>query len=530
MAWAREKLSFRAAAHGDGIGNFWTRFLSPFGTETDSGIPVNEKNALKYSAVWSAVNIISGAVGYLPLQVFERTENGKRKIPDNHVYKLLHDRPNPTMAPLTFRQTITAHVLLWGNGYAWIERDNASMPVALWPLDPSTIEPELDRDLGLIIYRQRVNGAPDRTVFGFDMIHILGLGFDGVRGYGVIQFMRENIGASLAVEKFGAKLFANGAKTSGVLTYPGELSAEGLANLRESFAKKYQGNENAHKPIVLESGATFTPNSINPDDAQFLETKEFGTSDIARWFQIPPHMLANLKDATFSNIEHQGQEFVTMALLVWLTRWEQELNYKMFVSANRGRLFAEFNVNALVRGDIKTRFAAYQTAIMAGWLTRNEARQLENLNSLEGLDEPLQPLNMVPVGEEPAPAEPAEPTEPAPEEDDARCAPLILETARRLVTKELGALRKAVARDDFNAADFYAGYRLHMERVLVPVAQALGDEGRAVLQARDYTSARALAVARILANGQAPQIQKLIDCWETELPDAIARRMLPCPK
>ncbi len=374
---------------------YWVQKLFGGGAVTAAGVQVDEETALKYSAVWAAVNIISGAVGFLPLPVYQRKDEGKERIQSHPVYRLLHDRPNPLMDALTFREALQAHVLLWGNGYAEIERDGAGRPIALWPVTPDRVEVDADRlQGGVLVWKVSHPQKPDVFVPDENMLHIRGLGFDGIVGYSVIEQARESIGLGMGAEQFGSTFFGNGASIGAILETEGSLSKDAQDRLKQAIKDKYTGVGNAHKTMILEEGMKLKNPGVPPKDAQFLETRKFQVTDVARWFQIAPHKLGDLERATFSNIEHQGIDFVVWTLGRWLKRWEHECNYKLFSEAERRTHFAEFLVDALLRGDTKTRYEAYGSAIEKGWMNRNEVRERENMNREDGLDEFLTPMNM----------------------------------------------------------------------------------------------------------------------------------------
>lgn len=375
--------------------SYWVQKLFGGGVTTAAGVQVDEESALKYSAVWAAVNIISGAVGFLPLPVYRRKDEGKEKVPAHPVYRLLHDRPNKYMNALTFRETLQAHVLLWGNGYAEIERNGAGRPIALWPITPNRVEPDTDKiQDDILVWKVSHPKKPDVFIPDEDMLHISGLGFDGLIGYSVIEYARESIGLGMGAERFGSAFFGNGATIGNVLEHPGKLSDDAAKRLKESIKEKYSGPSNAHRTLVLEEDMKWKPLGFTQKDAQFLETRKFQVTDVARWFQIAPHKLGDLERATFTNIEHQGIDFVVWTLGRWLKRWEHEVNFKLFTEAEQRTHFAEFLVDALLRGDTKTRNESYAIAVTNGWMNRNEVRERENMNREDGLDEFLTPMNM----------------------------------------------------------------------------------------------------------------------------------------
>lgn len=365
----------------------WLRMLLGGSAMTDSGINVTEDTALTYSAVWAAVNILAGGVGVLPQIVYQRIEpRGKTRDKTHPAYALLHDRANPYMDAQVFRETVQAHVCLWGNGYAEIERDGAGRPLNLWPLLPNRVAVKIAPN-GALYYEVTLKEGGIVPLEAENVLHIRGLGFDGYQGYSVIGYHRESIGLGLATQKFGAKFFGNGAKPGGVLKHPGKISEQAAKNLKASWNEIHQGLDNAHRIALLEEGMEWQEIGMPLEDAQFIETQKFGLSNIARIFQVPPHMLADLDKATFSNIEHQGIEFVTWSLTRWLKKWEHEANAKLLMPSEQQSHFTEFLIDAYLRGDMKSRYQGYEIGRRNGWLSKNDVRGMENLNPIEGGDD-----------------------------------------------------------------------------------------------------------------------------------------------
>jgi HK97 family phage portal protein len=399
---------------------------------TTTGVAVSEHTALTYSAIWAAVSVIASQVASLPLILYKRLPTGgKERLLRHPLYRLLHDEPNSEMTALVFRETLQAHVLLWGNAYAEIERDGSGRPVALWPLPPDRVTPYRESAGLRLRYRVRSADVTGRDVLfdPIDMLHIPGLGYDGTCGYSVIGKARESIGLGLAAERFGGTFFGNGSTFGGVLEHPKQLGEIAQKNLRQAIEARHQGVDRAHRFLILEEGMQYKRTGIPPNDAQFIETRKFQIADVCRWFNIPPHKLRDLERATFSNIEQQSIEFVTDTLRPWLVRWEQELNRKLVAPTERNIQFAEHLVDGLLRGDIASRYAAYAVGRQWGWLSADDVREKENMNPLpDGSGQQyLVPLNMVPAGRmdevidkqvAPAPPPPAPAPPPVPEEDD----------------------------------------------------------------------------------------------------------------
>lgn len=300
-----------------------------------SGKRVNERSAMQMTAVYSCVRILSEAIASLPLHVYKYNENGgKEKAVDHPLYFLLHDEPNPEMTSFVFRETLMTHLLLWGNAYAQIIRNGKGEVVALYPLMPDRMTVNRDSN-GQLYYEYQVSKDDAPTVNGStvllkpsDVLHIPGLGFDGLVGYSPIAMAKNAIGMAIACEEYGAKFFANGANPSGVLEHPGTLKDPG--RVRDSWNVAFGGSGNAHKVAVLEEGLKYTPISISPNEAQFLETRKFQIDEIARIFRVPPHMVGDLEKSSFSNIEQQSLEFVKYTLDPWVSRWEQSIVRSLF--------------------------------------------------------------------------------------------------------------------------------------------------------------------------------------------------------
>ena len=373
---------------------------------SSSGKNVNERSAMQMTAVYACVRILSEAIAGLPLHLYRYTDGGsKDKAVDNPLYFLLHDEPNPEMTSFVFRETLMTHLLLWGNAYAQIIRNGKGSVIALYPLMPNRMEVDRDSN-GRIVYRYnrsrdeanvKKEGAVELSPE--DVLHIPGLGFDGLVGYSPIAMARNAIGMAIACEEFGSKFFANGASPSGVLEHPGILKDP--AKVRDSWNAAYGGSSNAHKVAVLEEGLKYVPISISPNEAQFLETRKFQLNEIARIFRVPPHMVGDLDKSSFSNIEQQSLEFVKYTLDPWVVRWEQCLSRSLLADDEKKTLFFKFNVDGLLRGDYQSRMNGYAVGRQNGWMSANDIRELENMDRIpteEGGDLYLINGNMLPLG------------------------------------------------------------------------------------------------------------------------------------
>lgn len=346
-----------------------------FGT-TLSGKVVNERTAIQTTAVYACVKILSEAIASLPLHIYEHTDSGKKKAEKHYLYYLLHDEPNPEMTAFVFRETLMSHLLLWGNAYAQIIRDGRGRVLALYPLLPDRIQIERSKE-GKLYYEYRKD-AETVILRREDVLHIPGLGFDGLVGYSPIAMAKNAIGMAIATEEYGAKFFANGANPGGVLEHPGVV--KNPSKIRESWNAVYQGSGNAHRIAVLEEGMKFQSIGIPPEQAQFLETRKFQLNEIARIFRIPPHMIGDLEKSSFSNIEQQSLEFVKYTLDPWVIRWEQAIQRALLTRDEKREYFVKFNVDGLLRGDYQSRMNGYAVGRQNGWLSTNDIRELEDLN------------------------------------------------------------------------------------------------------------------------------------------------------
>ena len=371
-----------------------------------AGKYVNERSAMQMTAVYSCVRILAEAVAGLPLHLYKYTESGgKEKAIDHPLYLLLHDEPNPEMSSFVFRETLMTHLLLWGNAYAQIIRNGKNEVIALYPLMPNKMSVDRDEH-GQLYYTYQRSNEEAPTMKGSsvilkpsDVLHIPGLGFDGLVGYSPIAMAKNAIGMAIACEEFGAKFFANGAAPSGVLEHPGTIKDP--SRVRDAWQSQFGGASNSGKVAVLEEGMKYTPISISPEQAQFLETRKFQINEIARIFRVPPHMVGDLEKSSFSNIEQQSLEFVKYTLDPWIIRWEQSMARVLLSLDEKKEYFIKFNLEGLLRGDYQSRMNGYSIARQNGWMSANDIRELENLDRIpaeQGGDLYLINGSMLPLG------------------------------------------------------------------------------------------------------------------------------------
>ncbi len=372
---------------------------------TTSGKAVTERSAMQMTAVYACVRILSEAIAGLPLHFYRYKENGgKEKAIDHPLYLLLHDEPNPEMSSFVFRETLMTHLLLWGNAYAQIIRNGKGEIIAMYPLMPNKMTVSRD-ETGQLYYTYQKsqdelpkNKTTTVILHSYDVLHIPGLGFDGLVGYSPIAMAKNAIGLAIATEEYGSKFFANGAAPSGVLEHPGTIKDP--QRVRDSWMSQFGGSANSNKIAVLEEGLKYTPISISPEQAQFLETRKFQINEIARIFRVPPHMVGDLEKSSFSNIEQQSLEFVKYTLDPWVVRWEQSIQRSLLTPEEKKKYFVKFNVEGLLRGDYQSRMNGYATARQNGWMSANDIRELENLDRIpteDGGDLYLINGNMLPM-------------------------------------------------------------------------------------------------------------------------------------
>lgn len=374
------------------------------GRTTLAGVPINPTSAMTLPTYYACIRAISEDIGKLPLLTYRRRDpRGKERASDHPLYALLHDAPNDDMEAMTFRETLTQYALAWGNGYALIDRDSRMQAVALHPVHPSRvlIRRNDEGDLVYDVYGSEfLPGSPLTNMYRVrsdDMLHIRGLGAEGVSGYSVAQLAAESLGLSLAAQTFGAAFFGNGAAMSGVLQHPGKLSDQAAKHLRESFESVYSGPQNSGKVGILEEGMQYSRMAIPPNDAQFLETRLFQVREVCRWFRLPPHKCGDLEFATYTNIEQQAIEYVTDTLMPWTVRFEQQFNRKLF--GINSEFFCEHALQGLLRGDMAARAEFYTRMFGMGALSPNDIRELENASPIgpEGDEYFIAGNNMIPI-------------------------------------------------------------------------------------------------------------------------------------
>ena len=497
--------------------------------ETDAGIAVSEESALRATAVFSAIRIIAESIASLPFGMYERIERGRRSAPSHPLHRLLHDEMNPEMSAMTGREVMAAHLAGWGGAYLEKQFDGAGRIIALWPLLPDRTKAVRVNQVKWI--QTRLPSGSQALLPAERVLHVPGLGFDGLNGYSPIGLARQAIGLALATERFGARHFGNGAKMSGVLRHPKILNEKGQANLRDSFERLYTGLSNSHRVAILEEGMEWQQIGIAPEESQFLETRKFQVTEIARIFRVPPHMLADLDRATFSNIEHLSIEFVVHTLRPWLVRIEQAINMQLLTRDERDRFFARHTVDGLLRGDIKTRFEAYGQALMNGWYSPNDIREFEDKNPIEGGDRYFVQQNMMPLDMVDTVVT-SKSSAPTPRSFER----LFREIADSAVRKECDAIRRAMkkaqgGRDGVRLRteldEFYESFDGWVSDRFSAAIEAAGVDGSLV---SGWVSDSRAAVAAIIARVDPSEVEGAIDAelvkWEGERAARVARELV----
>lgn len=371
----------------------WSTFVSGLFKNT-SKEKVNNATALSVSTLYACIRNVSEDIAKIPLKVYKK-QGGHRFEQSTHpLARLVGFQPNPEMDAMSFRQTLNAHAMGWGNGYAEIQRDHQGNPIALWPLRPDRVKVLRERGTRKIFYRVSTKEGHQVDIWAVDIFHLHGLGFDGLVGYNIVALAAQSIGSAIAMDKFAGAFFGNGMHHSGNLTHPNNLSEPAQKRLKAQLEDDFTTAEKSHQLWVLEEGMKFEANSIDPKASQMIETRRFSVTDFCRWMRVPPHKVADLTKSSFSNIEEQNIDYVQDGLLGWITRWEQALWSKLLTPAEQNSgLYFEHSVDGLLRGNIKGRTEAYKTFWDRGIMSINEIRALENLNPIDDGDSHFVPVN-----------------------------------------------------------------------------------------------------------------------------------------
>lgn len=507
--------------------DYW---YQPVGSPTDSGVRVTEDSALQISAVYACVKVIAESIASLPLILYRRLgEDQRERAKSNPLYEVLHTRPNQWQTSFEFREMMQAFATLRGNAVARILPGPRGAVDQLIPLRPDRVMVERIEN-GRLRYRfNRQNGQTEYYTQD-EVFHLRGPGNDGIWGYSPVTLHREAIGLAAATERYGNRFFRNFARPGGILSHPQSLKAPARANIKQSWQEAHSG-ENIHSVAILEEGMTWTQVGMTSEDAQFLQTRQYQVTEIARIFRVPPHMIADLTRATFSNIEHQGIDFVTHTITPWCVRWEQAISRDL-IADDTEELFAEFLLSNLMRGDAAARAAYYNTRFQIGTLSRNDIRRLENENPVPGGDVYFVPVNMAPVGDDGLPVQAAAPPAPEPDPDavEPDIAPrrnatqkafavLLDDAADRIACAEIRELEKRASkasedrkRFDSWAVEFYDVHAAYVRKTVAPIASAWCAQTGKLIRLEAVVAEIVIAGrGAVLSAGDVPT---LVDSWK----------------
>lgn len=405
-----------ATPYTDPLSNFWYSMLG--GRKSTSGVHVDEYTSLNYSAVWAATRLLTGTISTLPRELFRQQGESKQPADDHPARKMFKKEPNEYQGGVVHLEQQFNYLLNWGNAFAEIMRDQFGRVDKLIPIHPSRIPPKnWDSEEGIYyINNDDLTKTPIREQ---DLLHVPGLFPEDDRfGKGVVTHAAESIGMGLATEQFGASFFGNGASPSVVLTHPRTLNEEAARNLRKSWRERFSGPKKANGVLVLEEGTTVTPLTIPPEQAQFLSTRQFNITEIARWYNVPPHLLRELSKSSFNNIESESLHYILISVLPWLVRWEDECNRQLLLDEEKDTLYFKFIVHGMLRGDMQTQSQFFREMFNIGVYDINEIRGLLDLNPVENGDLRLIPMNMTTLETASNPPAPPEPVEQPPADDD----------------------------------------------------------------------------------------------------------------
>lgn len=518
MTWLSSKIQRRSGLMDDLLAA--RRMLNAGGTSVQ--VPITEKSAIKFSAVFASVRIIAETKASLPIDVFERKTGKDPKVNDHPISSLLEFEPDPEFTPMIWAETRQSHLCLWGNSYTEIVYRNRSADVErLIPRAPWLVEPFRGRD-GQLYYRVHDERGPGMRVLDrSQMLHVPGFSFNGIVGLSVVRhFMAESIGIGVAADRFVAGFYNSSGRPSIVVQVPQMLDDDAAARLSDGIEQQMR---RSHRPLLLEHGAEMKQLTMPLAEAQLLESRKFQGEEIAaRGFRLPPHVAGYLDHAKFNNIESQDRYFEKHTMRPWLVRDEQAMNKTLFRASERGRYYVKINSDGILRGDQKSRYDAYRLALLAGWKTINEIRELEDLEPLPGGDELPRPAAI--WGKDDLQTDGGTTDEQSEDKRvDPRLQAITTQTLRGLVNREAVQLRRLATKPGDFAANVDAFYRRHASIVaekLSPVAVAQGE----LLQlANDHRQALLSAVQG--RTDLVTQVDRCVRSWEQEAP-AVAERLL----
>lgn len=395
MNLAQKALAWVGKSFGLADVTMWRRIA---GADTYAGKPVNTHTALQVATVWACIRLISETISTLPLIVYQRNSDGGRDVARDHwLYSLLHDAPNANMTAVEFWEAVVAHLCLWGNSY-WLKTYSGKRIVSLELLRPDRMEVKLAAD-GFLVYAYSDPRHGFKEYREDEIAHLKGFGVNGLIGLSPIAYARNSLSSAMAADEASGRVFANGMRAGGALQVKEVLKPEQRTAIRESLAEQLAGTANSGKLMVLEAGMEYQPLSINPDDAQMLETRSFNIEEICRWFRVPPFMIGHSEKSTSwgTGLEQQMLGFLTFALRPYLTRIEQCVSKSLLSPVDRLKYYSEFSLEGLMRADSTGRANLYASAAQNGWMTRNEIRELENRPPMDGGDKLTVQSNLLPI-------------------------------------------------------------------------------------------------------------------------------------
>jgi HK97 family phage portal protein len=483
---------------------------------------VTPEIALSVSAVLASFTIVMEDISSLPMILYERSGREKNRAYQNNYYQLMHDQPNPEHGSMIFRELMLGHLLAWGNFYGQLIVNSAGDVIQIWPLRPDRMI--VQRIKGERIYLYYSTTGKQRVFYPDEILHVPAFGFDGLIGYSRISLARNAIGLSMAAEKYGSKFFANDARPGIYLKHPGVLGDKAYERIKNDWNSEHQGVDLSHQTAILEEGMDIGTIGIPPEDAQFLETRKFQVSEIARIFRVPPHLIGDVEKSTSwgSGIDSQEQGYISHTLRPWMVRIEQTLNTQLLLPSERKTLFYEHLIDGLLRGDLIARYGAYVQAINNGIMNANEARERENMNPYDGGDVYRYQLNLGIVGT----------TQPASTNQGA-LEPLFRDTITRVVRREMNDLRGAVRRflsrgatESFSAwaAQFYGQeHPEFIQKQFAPLLEAQQrlyqhDDGPQLSAAFDFYFKERL---ESLTGKTAMELESEIDQWLEQVPNEL---------
>lgn len=463
--------------------NVWTD-----GGVSYTGRTIDDDAALRVSTVYICIRVLAETLGSLPLILYRRIESGKERATDHPLYSILHRKPNNYQTPFLWKEMMMGHIQLRGRACAQVVKDRGKRVSQIIPLDPDRIKLYWGPDNKIFgEYTEDDLAKKKRIITPEQLLYIPGLSGDPLSPFVPLDLMATSVDAALSMNENSAQFFAKSTRPSGILKYPTRINEEKARALRQEFDRANAGTENAFSTILLEEGLDWEQIGMSNEQSQFIQSREFSVSDICRFFRVPPHLAGDLRRATYSNIEHQSLEFIKYTMAPWLKRFEEIMNLALLNEADQEDYFIEFLVDGLLRGDVKTRHEAYAIGVQNGWLSRNEVREMENRNRVDGLDEMLLPLNMSSDGGEQDEEDEKDDTD---AEDDAAqteletdaLRPVLEDAIRRILRKESKMPQRALTNGDASKHETW------IAEVLRSIFKSLNAESNLEVFARDFVA------------------------------------------